>query len=128
MHPEAEEPTRRAHFRSFLSAEILAANWRRFRRSPAGYLRLWFEVLRHALGSANFFFGAIGILPKTVLFAEDMQHRGVRHVHAHFANHPALAALIVAALAVEPKITSVENRTSATLIDAIRTVQALPMA
>jgi colanic acid/amylovoran biosynthesis glycosyltransferase len=95
MHPEAEEPTRRAHFRPFLSTEILAANWRRFRRSPVGYLRLWFEVLRHALGSANFFFGAIGILPKTVLFAEDMQRRGVRHVHAHFANHPALAALIV---------------------------------
>jgi glycosyltransferase involved in cell wall biosynthesis len=33
--------------------------------------------------------------PKSVHFAREMERRGVTHVHAHFANHPALAALIV---------------------------------
>jgi len=95
MHAEAREAARRAHYRPFLSLEILAANWRSFRRRPLRYLGVWYEMLAHTLGSANFFFGALGILPKCVLFAEDMRRRGVTHVHAHFANHPALAALIV---------------------------------
>ena len=30
-----------------------------------------------------------------MLIARAMQRQGVEHVHAHFANHPALAALIV---------------------------------
>jgi glycosyltransferase involved in cell wall biosynthesis len=94
MHPEAKELVERAHYQPFLSRAIVGANWRRFRRAPIRYLRLWFEVLYHTMGSINFFFGALGILPKSVLFAEDIERLGVTHVHAHFANHPALAALI----------------------------------
>jgi glycosyltransferase involved in cell wall biosynthesis len=53
------------------------------------------EVLRGTFGSANFFVGALGIFPKAVRFARDMQDRDISHVHAQFANHPAVAALIV---------------------------------
>lgn len=95
IHREAHDLIRRAHYRPFLSVEVLVANWRSFRRSPLGYLGVWWEMLRYTFGSANFFFGALAILPKSVLFAEDMLRRGITHVHAHFANHPALAALIV---------------------------------
>jgi hypothetical protein len=37
----------------------------------------------------NFLLGALGILPKSVRFAYEMQRLGVTHVHAHFATHPA---------------------------------------
>jgi len=90
VHPEAEELVSRAHFQPFLSGTVLRANWRWFVRDPLRYVRLWIEVLYHTLGSLNFFAGALGILPKTAAFAEDMQRRGVTHVHADFANHPTL--------------------------------------
>jgi len=94
-HPEAARLVPRAHFKPFLSLEILRANWAAFRKWPRRYLRLWWEVLSGTWGSLNFLVGGIGILPKCVLFAREMERLGVHHVHAHFANHPALAAMII---------------------------------
>lgn len=94
-HPEAEAWLRRARFQPFLSPDILRANAYFFRRDPGRYLRMVRDVLRHTWGSPNFFMGAIGILPKMVRVAREMEQRGITHVHAHFATHPALAALIV---------------------------------
>lgn len=95
VHPEAEAWARRANFYPFLSLAILRAHahfaWYNF----TGYLQLCVEVFRKTWGSANFFIGAVGIFPKAVRFAYDMRARGVTHVHAHFATHPALAGLIV---------------------------------
>jgi colanic acid/amylovoran biosynthesis glycosyltransferase len=94
-HPEAERLARRAHYHPFLSLASLRATWHFLRRDPGRFLRMWWEVLSGTWGSANFFFGALGILPKTILFARRIEELGVRHVHAHFANHPSLAALVV---------------------------------
>jgi len=45
--------------------------------------------------SWNFLLGGIGIFPKVVHAARQMERLGVRHVHCHFANHPALAGFLV---------------------------------
>ena len=95
LHPEAARMLARVHFHPFVSLPILTAQWHFFWRHPLEYLRLWFDVLRWAWGSANFFVGALGIFPKAVRFAYEMERFGVRHVHAHFCNHPAVAALII---------------------------------
>lgn len=97
-HPEAERMVKRAHFLPFLSIPILCAQWYFIRRDPRAYFTLWTDVLRSTWGSANFFLGALGIFPKTVRFAYEMRHQGITHVHAHFANHPAVAALIISRL------------------------------
>jgi glycosyltransferase involved in cell wall biosynthesis len=94
-HPEARTLEERAHYLPFLSWRIVAANLARLRASPRKYLALWWEVLSGTWGSANFLLGAIAILPKTVLMANRLQQLGVSHVHAHFASHPALAALVL---------------------------------
>ena len=94
-HPEAARLVERARFRPFLSARVLAANWHFFRRDPRRYAGVWRDVLRGTWGSLNFFVGGVTILPKVAAFAREMEEEGVRHVHAHFANHPALAAFIV---------------------------------
>lgn len=94
-HPEAAAVVARAHFHPFVSWPILAAHLHFLRRRPRAYLRLLAEVLRGTWGSLNFFVGALGIFPKSVRFAYEMQARGVQHVHAHFATHPAVAALVV---------------------------------
>jgi colanic acid/amylovoran biosynthesis glycosyltransferase len=94
-HPEVHAWVRRARFQPFISLPILRAHAHFVRRAPGRYLRVLWEILRHTWGSANFFIGALGIFPKSVRFAYEMQQRGTNHVHAHFATHPALAALIV---------------------------------
>ncbi len=94
-HPEARRWIECAHYHPYLSLAILRAQWNFLRRQPINYLKLWAEVLRGTWGSANFFLGAIAIFPKTVLFAYEMSSQGIVHVHAHFANHPAVAALII---------------------------------
>jgi colanic acid/amylovoran biosynthesis glycosyltransferase len=94
-HPEAARLTRAAHFQPFVSPGILRAQLAFIRRKPAAYFRVLFEVLRKTWGSANFFMGTIGIFPKSVRFAYEMQKRGVTHVHSHFCSHPAAAALII---------------------------------
>jgi glycosyltransferase involved in cell wall biosynthesis len=95
VHPEAEAMVRRAHFHPFLSRAILRANWHYLRRRPRAYLGVLGEVLRGTWGSANFFVGALGIFPKAVRFAYEMTSQHVTHVHAHYSNHPTVAALVI---------------------------------
>lgn len=94
-HAEAAAYEERAHFAPFLSWQVLRANAKRMFAAPAHYFRTWWEVVSGTRGSLKFCAGAVVYFPKCVAFAERMEALGVDHVHAHFANHPALAALIV---------------------------------
>ena len=94
-HAEAQRWIRHAHYRPFLSWDVLGAQWHFIRRDLVGYLLLWTEVLRGTWGSVNYFFGGVAIFPKSVLFAYEMLNQGITHVHAHFANHPAVSAFII---------------------------------
>jgi glycosyltransferase involved in cell wall biosynthesis/peptidoglycan/xylan/chitin deacetylase (PgdA/CDA1 family) len=94
-HPEVDAWIGRARFQPFVSPAIIASNFRFLREQPRRYVGLLGDVLRETWGSANFFVGALGIFPKSVRFAEEMRLKGVTHVHAHFATHPALSAFIV---------------------------------
>jgi glycosyltransferase involved in cell wall biosynthesis len=95
VHAQARALVERAYYTPFLSPAILAAQFHFLARSPRAYLATLFQVFLRTLPSPNFLAGAFVFFPKSVLFAREMQRRGVAHVHAHFANHPALAALIV---------------------------------
>ncbi|MBZ0270059.1 glycosyltransferase [bacterium] len=94
-HPEAERLMQRIRFHPFVSLPILMSNLHYLFRKPGAYLRAWFDVLTGTMGSMNFFVGALGVLPKSVQFAREMERAGVTHVHAHFATHPAVAALVI---------------------------------
>lgn len=94
-HAEAVAYEEAAHFVPFLSWEIVRANAKRMFRSPAEYFRTWWEMVSGTLGSPKFCAGAVVYFPKCVAFAERAEALGVEHIHAHFASHPALAALVV---------------------------------
>ena len=94
-HAEAAAYEKRAHFTPFLSWEIVRANAKRLFGSPARYFGTWWEMVSGTLRSPKFLAGAVVYFPKCVAFADRMEALGVEHVHAHFASHPALAALIV---------------------------------
>lgn len=99
MHPEAESFVRAAHFQPFISRAILRANLHFLRHKPVEYLRTLWTLLRANWGSLRFFTGALGIFPKSVYFAYQMEAENISHVHAHFASHPAAAGFIIHRLA-----------------------------
>jgi glycosyltransferase involved in cell wall biosynthesis/peptidoglycan/xylan/chitin deacetylase (PgdA/CDA1 family) len=102
VHPEAARLAARARYEPFLSPAIVVSQLVWLRRRPGAYLRAWRDVLVGTWGSTNFFAGAIGCFPKVAHAARRMQSEGVTHVHCHFANHPAVAGLIVHRLADIP--------------------------
>ena len=95
MHTEAEPLVRRAHFQPFLSWRIMWANLNVICRMPGTYLGTLWTVLRSAWGNFNFVVGGLCIFPKCIYFAHQMDRTGITHIHAHFANHPAVAAFII---------------------------------
>lgn len=95
MHPDAIPWVARAHYLPFLSAAILRSNVALLARNPRRYLGTLGAMLRGTAGSMNFLLGGIGIFPKVVHAATQMERLGVRHVHCHFATHPALAGFLI---------------------------------
>ncbi|HEX5759214.1 MAG TPA: glycosyltransferase, partial [Thermoanaerobaculia bacterium] len=53
-------------------------------------------------GSPNLLLRTLALLPKSVYLAERLAEIGVRHLHAHYATHPATAALVVSELSGIP--------------------------
>jgi colanic acid/amylovoran biosynthesis glycosyltransferase len=98
VHPEAAPVVARARYTPFLSPAVAASQLFWLRRRPRAYLRAWYDVATGTWGSANFFVGALACLPKVAHAARRMQADGVTHVHCHFANHPAVAGLVVGRL------------------------------
>jgi colanic acid/amylovoran biosynthesis glycosyltransferase len=95
MHPEAEELLPRVRFQPFVSPAIVASVLWFLRHRPRALLGATTDVLSGTWGSPNFLVGAIGILPKVTHIARSLEAAGVRHVHCHFANHPAVAGFVI---------------------------------
>ena len=95
VHPEAAPLVERAHFIPFLSPAVLRSHLHFLLRRPRAYLGGLWALLAGTWGSANFFVGALGIIPKVVHAARLMEADGVTHVHCHFATHPAAAGFLI---------------------------------
>ncbi len=94
-HKQAESLVQSAYFSPFLSPAIIKSQWYFIKKSPLRYIKLWIKRLWHSLPSANFFFGTLGILPKSVHNARLMLELDIKHIHAHFATHPTVSAMII---------------------------------
>ena len=95
VHPEVAQLAGKVHFLPYISFSIFWAQLHFILHRPLAYLKVLLEILGGTFGSANFFFGALAIFPKAVRFAYDMECQKIRHIHAHFATHPTVAALII---------------------------------
>jgi glycosyltransferase involved in cell wall biosynthesis len=73
--------------REFVSAQL---HW--LRRKPQAYLAVWGQAIRGNLRSPRFLLRSIVVVPKAAVFARRMEELEIRHIHAHFATHPTLAA------------------------------------
>ncbi|WP_143827920.1 glycosyltransferase family 4 protein [Anaeromyxobacter sp. Fw109-5] len=94
-HPGAEEMVARTRYHRGLSGEVVAAQLHWLRRRPIAYLRAWARALRGNLRSPGFLARAAVVVPRAAFIAREVEAGGHAHVHAHWATHPALAALVV---------------------------------
>lgn len=99
VHPAATSWVDRALYTPFVSPAIARANVRALLRAPVRYLALLARLGAGAARHPRALTGTAGIFLKAVHLAERLQELGVRHVHAHFATHPATAAMIIHELA-----------------------------
>lgn len=97
-HPEAERVVSEAFFHPLLSLPIVWAHIAFLFSCPLRYFSTLFSALKASRRSLNFFLGVMVYFPKAVWFARTMQARGVDHIHAHFANHPAMVAFVISKL------------------------------
>jgi glycosyltransferase involved in cell wall biosynthesis len=95
VHPGAESLAGRVRYHRAFSAELVLAQLHWLARRPRAYLGAWARALAGNARSPAFLARAIAVVPRAAVVARRMEERGVAHVHAHWATHPALAAFVV---------------------------------
>ena len=95
IHEEARPWMKRANVLPFFSGRIVVENARQIARRPLNYSALLGRIFKENAANPGFLARAMALLPKAVTAARRMQAEGVRHIHAHYATHPALAAWII---------------------------------
>lgn len=99
VHREALPWSARARQIGPLSRAAIRAHGRYLRRRPKDLLSVWGRVLQAHVREPGVLLRALAMLPVSVAMADEMQRRGYRHVHAHFATYPLLAAWVAHRLA-----------------------------
>ncbi|MFP6687113.1 MAG: glycosyltransferase family 4 protein [Polyangiaceae bacterium] len=95
LHPGVEKMLPKVRYGRLMSWRVIGANLRRLWQQPGLYLGSLAGALVAVGGSPRFLVKALVLFPKAVWLAQDVERRGVEHLHAHFATHPALCAMIV---------------------------------
>ncbi len=98
VHEEAKPWTSRALYTSYLSGAIVAANLRTLVRRPFTYLSLLARLIGGTITRPGTLARTVAIFPKSVYLAQELQRERLKHIHAHYATHPATMALIVSKL------------------------------
>lgn len=94
-HEAAARWKSRAFYSPLLSMEVLLAQFSFFFAHPVRYLTALCSLLFRSFGQLRFLSSGLMLFPRIVLMARQMERMRVTHVHAHFANEPAAAALVV---------------------------------
>jgi glycosyltransferase involved in cell wall biosynthesis len=93
--PEMAPLAERAHYGWPPGRDLLLSQLFWLRRAPRRYARVWARALLGNIRSPRFLVRALFVVPVGAHFARQMQRLGIRHVHAHWVTHPALAALVI---------------------------------
>ncbi len=94
-HPETATLADHVHHAEPWSATVVATSLQCLLRHPLKWLTVLWEVIHGNLRSPARLLRTLVLFPKMVWMAMAVQRHGIEHIHAHFATHPALAALVV---------------------------------
>lgn len=98
IHEAAQPWMSRALFTPYLSFEIAMANLQALLRQPGRYIGLLVRLIAGTLLSPSILVRTLALFPKSVFLARALEKEGLRHIHAHYATHPATMALIISTL------------------------------
>lgn len=94
-HPEIESLKENVHIEPLASASVAGATLRLALLSPIRFARSLASLVRGSGGSAGHFARGLAVFPRACWIARQLKSGRFDHIHAHFANHPALAARLV---------------------------------
>jgi len=95
IHEDARAWMGRVRYIPFFSVDVLKENLIVFLRMPLTYVGTWLRIFFENLSSPNFLIRSLALFPKVVSMAGKMAEESVRHIHAHYATYPALAAWVI---------------------------------
>ena len=95
VHSEAQPWIKSAQSLPWISWGVLFANIRQCISMPKKYLSTLGKILLENMTTPRFLIRALAIFPKAVLMGLTMKAEGIRHIHAHYATHPALVAWVI---------------------------------
>jgi colanic acid/amylovoran biosynthesis glycosyltransferase len=95
IHDAAKPWTGRALYTKFVSPGILLANVQALLRHPLEYLGLLGKLIAGTVKKPKVLAATLALFPKSVFLAKQLEREGIRHLHVHWASHPATLALIV---------------------------------
>jgi colanic acid/amylovoran biosynthesis glycosyltransferase len=95
IHDAAKPWTGRALYTKFVSPGILAANVQALLRHPLKYVGLLARLIAGTIAKPKVLAATLALFPKSVYLARQLEREGIRHLHVHWASHPATLALIV---------------------------------
>lgn len=98
IHDAAKPWTGRALYTRFVSPSIAFANLVMLIRHPIAYVTLLLRLLAGTILSPEIFVRTLALWPKSVFLARQLEREGIRHIHAHYATHPATMALVISKL------------------------------
>ncbi len=81
---------------------VLRSQLHWLRRRPRAYLGAWLAATRGTLRSPKFLARSLVVVPFGAHVARTIERAGIDHIHAHWATHPALGALVAARLTGRP--------------------------
>jgi glycosyltransferase involved in cell wall biosynthesis len=99
-HPDAASAARLAVLPT--TRELLASQLYWLRRSPANYARVWRDCIAGTVRSPRMLLHTLAAVPLGALVARLVSDRGISHIHAHRATHPATCALVAGTLSETP--------------------------
>ncbi|HYI15783.1 MAG TPA: glycosyltransferase [Thermomicrobiales bacterium] len=95
VHPDVPALEPFVRWKHPVSLATLRATLSMLIRRPGRYLSALSLVLSDLGRHPKRAIISLGLFPTIVWMADDLERRGIRHIHAHFASHPTLAALII---------------------------------
>jgi glycosyltransferase involved in cell wall biosynthesis len=95
---DREELARTWHILPVRAAELLRAHLRMLAARPAAYASTLVRALRHRTPGLRALRYALFYFAEAVRLADELERRGVSHLHSHFSNSGATVGLLAAAL------------------------------
>ena len=95
VHEEAKKWIPRRNCVSFFSLELISANLKTFFQYPLTYIKTALQILYWNAPSPKFLLRTFVLFPKAVLTGKRLVKENVKHIHCHYATHPALLAYVI---------------------------------